>query len=89
MASLLKSPSQEAVKVLKKPGRTLAITDISKKTGISRSTLNRYAKSGFESAPFWAVCKVMKYIEMSDEDRLALIRCYTGEKHESKTGRAV
>ena len=89
MASLLKVPSQEAAKVLQKPGRKLAISEISRKTGIPKATLHRYVARGFENAPFWAVCKVIRYLGMEDEDRLALIRCYTGEKHENKTGRAV
>lgn len=47
--------------------------------------MTRYVSSGFESAPFWAVCKIIKYLNMSDEDRLKLIRCYTGEKDEKRT----
>ena len=79
MASVLKVPSAEAEKIFQKPGTKIVITDLVKKTGISRSTLIRYRKNWFESAPFWAVCKIMKVTEMSDEDRLRLIRCYSGE----------
>lgn len=79
MASLLKVPSAEAEKIFQKPGTKIDIMALVKKTGISRSTLFRYRQNWFESAPFWAVCKVMKATGMSDEDRLRLIRCYSGE----------
>lgn len=80
MASVLKVPSKEAEKIFWKKGYKINISEMAIKTGISRSTIGRYMHSGFESAPLWAVCKVMKYLNMPEEDRLKLIRCYTGEK---------
>lgn len=79
MASVLKVPWKEAGKILHPDGWKLNVTEVEKITGISRATLYRYRKRNFESAPFWAVCKVMKAIGMTDEDRLRLIRCYSGE----------
>lgn len=78
--SIVRNPQKEAEDIIrKKDSRWISISDASAKTGISRSTMTRYVSSGFESAPFWAVCKIIKYLNMSDEDRLKLIRCYTGE----------
>ena len=79
MASVLKVPQKAPAKILNPDGRKLNVTQVEKITGISRATLYRYRKKNFESAPFWAVCKVMKATGMSDEDRLRLIRCYSGE----------
>lgn len=79
--SIARNPQKEAEDIIrKKDSRWISISDASAKTGISRSTMTRYVSSGFESAPFWAVCKIIKYLNMPDEDRLKLIRCYTGEK---------
>ena len=80
MASVLKVPQQEAEKILHPDGWMIKVTDVAKITGIPRATLYRYRKNNLESAPFWAVCKVMKATGMSDEDRLKLIRCYSGER---------
>ena len=78
--SMVKDPRKEAEEILRQPGMKLNITELSEKTGIGRKTLGKYVHSGFESAPFWAVCKTIKYLNIPDEDRLKLIRCYTGEK---------
>lgn len=78
--SMVRNPQKEAEEIFRHPGMKLNITELSEKTGIGRKTLGRYVNTGFESAPFWALCKVIKYLHISDEDRLKLIRCYTGEK---------
>lgn len=77
--SMVRNPQREAEDIFRQPGRKLNITELSQKTGIGRKTLGKYVHSGFESAPLWAVCKVMKHLSMPEEDRLKLIRCYTGE----------
>lgn len=79
MASVLKVPQQEAAKILQKDGYRLDIPTLVQKTGIPRSTLLRYLHNGLETTPLWAVCRIMKAVHMTDEDRLQIIRCYSGE----------
>lgn len=78
--SMVRNPQKEAEDVFRKKGYRINLSEMARKTGISRSTLHRYMTSGFESAPLWAVCTIIKYLGMSDEDRLKLIQCYTGER---------
>lgn len=84
MASLLKIPSKEAERFLKSPGMKMDVPNIVRLTGIPRSTMFRYKKDSLENTPFWAVCKIMKAIGMTDEDRLKLIRIYSGEKKDEE-----
>lgn len=79
MTSVLKVPQQEAKKVLQKDGYKIDVPDVVRKTGIPRSTLLRYLQDGLEKAPLWAVCRIMKAVHMTDEDRLRIIRLYSGE----------
>lgn len=80
MASLLKVPYQEAQKILGISADRYNLSGMARQTGIPRNTLNRYIARGFENAPFWTVCRILRYTGMTDEDRLKLIRVYTGEK---------
>ena len=84
MASVLRAPKREAENLLKSPGMKMDVPNIVRLTGIPRSTMFRYKKDSLENTPFWAVCKIMKAIGMTDEDRLKLIRIYSGEKKDEK-----
>lgn len=77
--SIVRNPQKEAEDIFRKPGYEINLSKMARKTGISRSTLHRYMTTGFESAPLWAVCTIIRYLNMPDEDRLKLLRCYTGE----------
>ena len=85
MASLLKVPYQQAQKIMNISAERYNLSGMARETGIPRNTLSRYISRGFETAPFWAVCRILRYTGMTDEDRLKLIRCYTGEKDEKRT----
>ena len=78
MASLLKIPCQEAKKLLEIDKYNLSV--MSRAIGIPKSTLIRYLDNGLETAPMWAVCRIIKYLKVPDEDRLKLIRIFSGEK---------
>ena len=78
MASLLRVPHQEARKLLEIDRYNMS--EMARKTGIPKSTLSRYLGRGLETAPMWAVCKIVKYLKVPDEDRLKLMRIYSGEK---------
>ena len=78
MASLLKVPSAEARKLLEIEKYNLSV--MSRTIGIPKSTLIRYLDRGLETAPLWAVCRIIKYLKIPDEDRLKLIRIFSGEK---------
>ena len=78
MASLLKVPSAEARKLLEIDKYNLSV--MSRTIGIPKSTLIRYMDRGLETAPMWAVCRIVKYLKVPDGDRLKLIRIFSGEK---------
>ena len=78
MASVLKVPSAEARKLLEIDKYNLSA--MSRTVGIPKSTLIRYLDKGLETAPMWAVCRIVKYLKIPDEDRLKLMRIYSGEK---------
>lgn len=78
MASLLKVPSAEARQLLEIDKYNLSA--MSRAIGIPKSTLIRYLDRGLETAPMWAVCRIVKYLKVPDGDRLKLIRIFSGEK---------
>lgn len=78
--SMIKIPGKEARSILEHCFTYRQTkTALAEEIGVSRTSVNKYINSGLESAPFWVVCKIMKHLHVPDEDRLKIIRLYTGE----------